>query len=239
MYRELFPDVSLEIMSFEEAELTKVAYNTFISMKIVFANTLMEICDRLNANVDNITEVLVQANRRIISPAYLSGGMGDGGACHPRDNIAMSWLAGHLDLSCDPFEFVTRARELQSQYLANEVTRIAIDHGLPVVILGKAYKPESDLTYGSPALLLEYQLEQKDHYFNTEIWDPFVDCLDDAPDHRAVYVIATRHKMFQFYKFPKGSVVIDPHRYIKNSDVEVIPIGARSLSNHSNHSAST
>jgi UDPglucose 6-dehydrogenase len=60
-------------------------------MKIVFANTLMEICDSLpGCNVDQVTDALKLADKRLISPAYLSGGMGDGGGCHPRDNIAMS-----------------------------------------------------------------------------------------------------------------------------------------------------
>jgi len=45
-------------------------------------------------------------NIRIISDKYLSGGMGDGGACHPRDNIALSWLSKKLNLSYDWFEHI-------------------------------------------------------------------------------------------------------------------------------------
>ena len=48
---------------------------------------------------------------RLLSPRYMGGGMGDGGGCHPRDNIALSWLARELDLSYDWFESVmTRTR---------------------------------------------------------------------------------------------------------------------------------
>ena len=78
----------------ENAELIKVAYNTFIGLKIVFVNALMEICHKMEGmDVDQVTDALKLANDRIISPRYMSAGMGDGGGCHPRDNIALSWLA--------------------------------------------------------------------------------------------------------------------------------------------------
>src|SRR6266498_4064011 len=84
---------------------------TATSLKIVLANTLMELCDRIpGADVDAVTESLAQATDRIVSPKYLTAGMGDGGACHPRDGIAMSWLAQHLDLSVDLFGYTSWAR---------------------------------------------------------------------------------------------------------------------------------
>ena len=105
-------------MSIDSAELTKVAYNTFIGMKIVFANTLMEICHKSpGANVDDVTGALKKARRRLLGPLYLDGGMGDGGGRHPRDNIAMSWLARKLPLSHDMFENLLTARECQTEWL--------------------------------------------------------------------------------------------------------------------------
>jgi UDPglucose 6-dehydrogenase len=218
-------EVPVRLVSIETAELTKVAYNTFISLKIVFANTLMEICTVTGADVDDVVNTLGAANRRIISPAYLRGGMGDGGACHPRDNIAMSWLAQAARLSADPFEFVTRAREAQSGWLATFVTGWARSRDLPVVLLGKSYKPNSDLVYGSPALLLAHQLRQRgiefthlDHHVDEN------DILDaDAP---ALYVICTKHPEYARYPFAAGSVVIDPHRYVQpQDDVKLVALG--------------
>ena len=61
----------------ENAELIKVCYNTMISTKISFVNTIMEACHHLpNTNVDEVTNALKMANRRLISDAYMSGGMG-------------------------------------------------------------------------------------------------------------------------------------------------------------------
>jgi UDPglucose 6-dehydrogenase len=75
------------------AELTKVAYNTFIGMKIVFANAVMELSHQVPApTADHVTDAL-ELRPTGSSPAYMRGGMGDGGGCHPRDNIALSWLA--------------------------------------------------------------------------------------------------------------------------------------------------
>ncbi len=85
-------DRPVHAVSIESAELLKVAYNCFISMKIVYANMLMEICHKTGADVDQIADGLALATDRIVSPAYMRGGMGDSGGCHPRDNMAMSWV---------------------------------------------------------------------------------------------------------------------------------------------------
>jgi UDPglucose 6-dehydrogenase len=101
------------------------------------------------------------ADQRIISPAYMRGGMGDGGGCHPRDNIALSWLARKVGLSYDLFSALMECREAQSEWLAWNVDLESIRNpGLPIKLLGKAYKPNTALTVGSPALLLADQLHE-------------------------------------------------------------------------------
>ena len=158
------------------AELTKVAYNTFIGLKIAFANTMMELCEKTGADVDSLVDALSMADRRIISPAYMRGGMGDGGGCHPRDNIALSWLAREVDLSYDLFSALMECREKQSAWLADLVTEEPpMSEGLPLELLGKAYKPNTALTVGSPALLLAHQLRGRGVDFTHS--DPY-----DAPD---------------------------------------------------------
>jgi UDPglucose 6-dehydrogenase len=221
----LGPHVMILSMTPEEAELTKVAYNTFISMKIVFANTLLEISDKLNIDVDVVTNAITHGHMRITSGAYMRGGVGDGGACHPRDNIAMSWLASQLDLSVDPFQFVTRARELQSMWLITQVVDDAAVAKLPIVVLGKAYKPESDLTFGSPAALLVSQMTGYDLDV-AAWWDPYVDAGTEPPTGPAVYVVMTKHDVFRHLNFSPGSIVIDPHRFIEDQPgVRVIRLG--------------
>ena len=239
----------------EEAELTKVAYNTFIGMKIVFANTLMEICQKTeNCNVDTVTDGIKLAHRRLISPAYLSGGMGDGGGCHPRDNIALSWLARELDLSHDIFDDIMQAREAQADFLCdmlidchdelwfnqdgiidrNAMTGAAIRQEMelaktkPITILGTSFKPESNIEVGSPAILCRNILEEQGYIVHT--YDPFVDTnrgfgwAGSTPPQ--TILIGTKHEVFKNYRFPQGSYVIDPFRYLPDQEgVNIIRIG--------------
>ena len=167
--------------------------------------------------------------QRLLSPAYMRGGMGDGGGCHPRDNIALSWLARELDLSYDWFESVMTARELQTDWLAELVAqhhaRMGYAHRF-VGVYGKAFKAGTNLTVGSPATLLANLLRERG--FEVEQYDPYVDegpCPFDEP---AVYFVATRHAEFALpeWEFPAGSVVLDPWRFVpERAGVEVIPVG--------------
>ena len=194
------------VVSIESAELAKVSYNTFIGLKITFANTLMEICEKTDADVDEVVDVLSLATGRLLSPRYLRAGMGDGGGCHPRDNIAMSLLAERLDLSYDLFSTTIEAREKQTEWLADLVEAEVKRTGLPAVLCGISYKPETNLTYGSPALLLQNILIERG--IAPKIYDPVVGV--GAIDGPAVFLISTNHAQFAQTRWPEGSVVLDP-----------------------------
>ena len=214
--------------SIENAEAIKVAYNTYISMKITFANTWMEICHKIpGTDVDAVTAALKFATKRIISPSYLSGGMGDGGGCHPRDNIALSWLARELDLSYDFFESLMTARERQTEWLAELMESYDPSSGdrMLKVILGKSFKPETNITVGSPAVLLKNLLQERGH--DVEMYDPYVDVGLPAPRYPAsIFLVGTKHPDFVDFDFPEGSVVIDPWRYIPHRPgVKVVSVG--------------
>lgn len=206
--------------NYENAELVKVAYNTFISMKIVFANTLMEICHKTGADCDQVTSALSLADQRLLSPAYLKGGMGDGGACHPRDGIAMAHLAKRLDLSFDIFSTITRAREDQAEWLADLAIQWSELTGSHICVLGKAYKANTALPTGSPSKLLYNQLLEKGAAASHHD-DP----IGNAPE---VFVIATKHDRYADVIFPQNSVVIDPWGYIPDQPgVTVVRVGRK------------
>lgn len=155
------------VTTIKSAELTKVLYNTFIGLKIAFANTVMELAEKTGADCDEVIDALSLADKRIISSMYMRGGMGDGGGCHPRDNIALSWLARELDLSYDIFNAIMECREKQTEWLMEFV-----EESGSVIIQGKAYKPETNLTVGSPALLLSSLLSERGIPF--EQTDPYI-----------------------------------------------------------------
>lgn len=222
----------------ENAELIKVAYNTLISTKIAFTNNLMELCHKLeNTNIDEVTGALKLANRRLISTAYMDGGMGDGGGCHPRDNIAMSYLSKKFDLSHNWFESIMMQREKQTDWLCDLIVENN-KSGLSVNILGKTFKAESNLTLGSPSILLSNLLKEKK--IKSNIWDPYLDMsIEDAIkkyewNKPQLFFIGTKHDYFNDFPFAEGSIVIDPWRYlIERNKVEVIRIGD-SISNSKN-----
>jgi UDPglucose 6-dehydrogenase len=211
----------------KNAELTKVLYNTFISMKIAYANTVMEICHKVGADCDEVIDAIALADRRLMSPAYLRGGMGDGCGCHPRDNIAMSWLCEKVSLSHDLFSDIMLAREDQSGWLAQLIVEQHNKTGLPVFLYGESCKGDTNLTQGSPARLLSYQLIA-DHGLHHSVVDPFTRggyCAEGP----SVIFISTRHSVWLTHDFPHGAVVIDPFRYLHDNDTirhcTYIPIG--------------
>src|SRR4029078_3948819 len=79
-------------MNFVNAEIAKLAVNSFVTMKISFANMLMRICEQLaGADADVVSSALGMDRR--IGRAYLQGAVSYGGPCFPRDNAAMAALA--------------------------------------------------------------------------------------------------------------------------------------------------
>ena len=209
----------------DEAELIKVSYNTFITMKICLANTVAEMSHKLNnINSDNVMDALKLANQRLISDKYLNGGMGDGGGCHPRDNIALFWLSQKVYLSYDWYENLKISREKHTEWLAELTIQKSIEKQMEIFILGKSFKKETNLTNGSPAYLLKNLIEEKNH--KTKIYDPFIDNQVEEFKDPSVFFIATNHEVFKDINFPAGSVVIDPWRMIDEQErVELISIG--------------
>jgi UDP-glucose 6-dehydrogenase len=145
--------------------------------------------------------------------------------CHPRDNIALSWLASELDLSYDLFGAAMEAREEQARWLANMLHHTALEKGLDVGILGVAYKPGSAITTGSAALFVWHLLDGVD--YDVATFDPYVSpsSFDYGP---RVWLVGCKHPEFADLKLPEGSIVIDPFRYIPDQEgVQVVRVGQR------------
>ena len=219
--------------TWDECECIKVFYNTFISNKISFVNMIQDVAERMgNINVDIVTDALCLGASRIISPHYMTAGMGDGGACHPRDNIALRHLAKELELGYDFFEGIMKSREVQAENMAKRLVELSTNSGgLPIVIHGKAYKPKVSYIDGSYSLLVG-------HYC-TEMGKPpiYVDKYtgDEYNSNKpAVFLLAhssettywhTDNRDELYCEIPKGSIVLDPWRKFVSDDVTVIHYG--------------
>lgn len=219
-YKLTLGDKETVITDITTAEGIKVFYNTYITTKTVLGNMYGELAHKLGMNVDHIYLALSTATNRLISPKYLKSGVADGGACHPRDNIALSYLADKLGLSFNFFNSIITAREKHMAWLAEIFSREISKSNLEGIILGKSFKPETDIQAGSAAMLLANILKQKQVRFRHYEFD----YPQKLP--RAVYFIATQHPIYQTITYPAGSIIIDPFRYIKKAkEVRVISIG--------------
>lgn len=199
--------------TWEEIESTKIFYNTFISAKLSLVNMIQDVAERIgHMNVDVVATALADSTYRIMGPAYMKPGMGDGGPCHPRDNIALRWLAEKLNLGYDLFDAIMTAREVQAKNLAVELVK----HQLPVAILGKSFKPGVSYTDGSYSILVGFYCEELGI-------KPTYDTLLSTP---ATYLLA--HNIdYDLSKVAAGSIVVDPWRktMANSSDIKVIHYG--------------
>lgn len=218
-------------MSVESAELTKVVYNTYITQKICYAQVVMEMAYKIpEVNVDDVLGTIQISNKRLISKAYLNGGMHDSGACHPRDLIALSHLSKDLELSYDWFGQMVRCREEQMGFIAG----IVADEydamfegewfGPELVICGYTFKRESNITTGSSALLCQHILE-KEWGYKVIMYDPKLDGEFNITK-TSVFLIGMNHDEIPDLPFPEGSVIVDPFRYMPDREgLKVIRIG--------------
>jgi len=161
-------------MSTVNAELTKIAVNTYVTTKISYANTLADMCERLpGANVGSVTDALGLDTR--IGRKYLRGAIAYGGPCFPRDNKAFAVLA--RDIGADPLlaEATNAVNVAQSDRLAR-IVQSRLKTGDVVGILGLAYKPDTGVIDESPGIALARLLAQEGH--NVKVYDPLA--LDAA-----------------------------------------------------------
>jgi UDPglucose 6-dehydrogenase len=143
-------------MNFINAEITKLAVNTFITTKISYANMLARLCERLpEADVNVITDALGLDTR--IGPKYLKGAVSYGGPCFPRDNRAFAALATQAGAFSDLAEATDRFNRAQIKWLADLVRRHFSGVG-SIGILGLTYKPDTDVVVESFGLLLAQEL---------------------------------------------------------------------------------
>ena len=215
--------------TWDECEAIKIFYNTFISAKVGLVNMIQDFALKIgNINVDVVTDALAQSNMRIMGPKYMTAGMGDAGACHPRDNIALRWLAQEYDIGYDLFDTVMHAREIQAKNLALFLVDIAEKKNLPIIIHGKAYKPDVPYCIGSYSTLIGHYIKEAGR--TVKYLDPLADDASDviasvkgpvvllmAHNRQITYGYTGDVRDDTFYSpIEAGSIIVDPWRKMAN-----------------------
>lgn len=150
--------------------------------------------------------------------------------CHPKENLALAYLADRYNLSFNWWKMNMLCRERQTEWLADVICAKKLnEHNKPIVLCGMEFKSETNLLDGSSALLLADILMKRGHLV-IRMFEQ-----NDLPENidPAIFVITCDHEKWTTIKWPQGSLVIDPFRYIPEQEgVNIIRLGggARSYS---------
>jgi len=157
-------------MSPYNAELAKLALNVFVTTKISLANAFTEICEQLpGGDIDAVTRFLGMDTR--IGPKYLKGGLGYGGPCFPRDNIAFMALAQQLHRQAFLQQATHQVNRHQNERIVGIIEKkIGTIKNKTIALLGITYKPNTDVVEASASLETARELLKKSA--NLKIYDP-------------------------------------------------------------------
>lgn len=160
----------IKYMNLVNAEISKIALNSYITTKISFANTLAQVCESvIGGNVDDVTGALGMDSR--IGNKYLKGGLPFGGPCFPRDNRAFAYFAKKLKLSAPLALATDKINNGLTAKLGHRICAVIPKKGV-VAILGLSYKKNTDVVEESAGLHLANFLAKRDYH--VKVWDPFV-----------------------------------------------------------------
>lgn len=161
----------IERMGFANAELTKISINSFVTMKMSFANTLAEICEKMpGGNAETVLGTVGRDHR--IGNAYLKGAMGYGGPCFPRDNIAFATFAKRIGAQARLAITTHEVNDWQGQRLLERIQAEELATPKRVSVLGLSYKPNTDVVEASQSFLLAISLCKRG--FEVHIHDPAI-----------------------------------------------------------------
>lgn len=155
----LYGPIECRRMSLENAELTKIAVNTYVTTKITFANMLADLCERLPGGDIDVVSGAVGLDRRV-GVSCLKGGMGYGGPCFPRDNVALAAFARTMGAEPALAEITHVQNQKVPLRILGLLRRLA-KSGQTVAILGLAYKPLTPVIDESQGIMLVKLLAQE------------------------------------------------------------------------------
>jgi UDPglucose 6-dehydrogenase len=161
-------------MSLENAELAKIALNSFVTLKVSFSNVLADFCEVVpGGDVDIVSDALGMDKR--IGRHYLTGGLGFAGPCFPRDNVALAALGDQLGLDT---ALLKENHAFNARIPARLVSQIVdiVPKRARILVLGLAYKPRATILDWSQGILLCKDLHSRGYLVGAH--DPIA--LDNA-----------------------------------------------------------
>ncbi len=173
VYRPLFLNESpILFTSRRSAELIKYAANAFLATKITFINEMADLCEKVGADVQDVSRGIGSDNR--IGPKFLHAGPGYGGSCFPKDTLALLKTAEDYDSPVRIVEAVVKTNESRKRAMGRKVVDAlggpGAARGKTVALLGLTFKPNTDDMRDSPAIAIAQTLH--DAGVNVAAYDP-------------------------------------------------------------------
>jgi UDPglucose 6-dehydrogenase len=155
VYRPLFLNESpILFTSRRSSELIKYAANAFLATKITFINEMADLCEKLGADVQDVSRGIGLDNR--IGSKFLHVGPGYGGSCFPKDTLALLKTAQDSDVSVRIVEAVVQANDLRKRAMGRKIINaLGGDvRGMKVAVLGLTFKPNTDDMRDAPSIAI-------------------------------------------------------------------------------------
>lgn len=206
-------------MSIISAEITKISLNSFVTMKISFANTLGNICKKVKgANINDIMKAL--GNDRRISPYYIKAGPPYGGPCFPRDNKAFLNFAQKYGINAKLAKATDEINNTQIDIIFNEILE-KLPQNKTLSIIGLSYKDGTYVTEESASIKLIKKLPLNDikvycydELAKLEIDHPNIyqikdlyECIDKSS---LILLMSKNEEIFNIVKKMNNKTIIDP-----------------------------
>ncbi len=155
VYRPLFLNESpILFTSRRSSELIKYAANAFLATKITFINEMADLCEKLGANVQDVSRGIGLDNR--IGSKFLHAGPGYGGSCFPKDTLALLKTAQDNDTPVRIVEAVVQANDLRKRAMGRKIVNaLGGDvRGMKVGLFGLTFKPNTDDMRDAPSIAI-------------------------------------------------------------------------------------
>jgi UDPglucose 6-dehydrogenase len=141
----------LLITTINSAELIKHASNSFLALKISYANVISDLCERIGADVEEVTHAMGLDPR--IGTQFLKAGLGFGGFCFPKDIQAFIHLSSSMGVEFDMLKAAERVNKQRIDRFFEKIHRaLWVVKGKKVAVLGLAFKAKTDDIRFAPAL---------------------------------------------------------------------------------------
>ncbi|TYC52688.1 UDP-glucose/GDP-mannose dehydrogenase family protein [Rhodobacterales bacterium] len=160
LYRPLFlNETPIIVTRRRTSELTKYAANAFLAVKITFINEIADLCEKVGANVQEVSRGIGLDNR--IGSKFLHAGPGYGGSCFPKDTLALSRIAAEAGSGLKIVDSVIEVNTERKKKMADKVIDFLGGdvNGKTVALLGLAFKPNTDDMRDAPSIEIVGKLQ--------------------------------------------------------------------------------